>query len=346
MNQLLVLDGDFEAQLLRRSKHANEVGKSFMLQVITSEPYSVLQTHMDFLRAGAQLIRTNTHRISTGSIGTHMNLDSTEVKPMVDMAVNLAKKAIMKYLHEVHDQKTSVEQYNFSSRPILAGCCGSYNATLFDNVFDTWKLTESLSLNYLSWFHQQRMQVLLNANVDLLTFESIPTLREVDAIITVLKLHPTARALITFLCTENGKLLDGSNFADVAVHCYNSLTNQIFAIGTEANNAIADWTLQVMKNINYNREDKIPFVLYVSQSQLHTMWGEDKFSLSQQHNYVQDWLDAGICCIGGGSNTVAQDIRMICKEVNNYCIYTNRAFASDKGSCPVYTRIQKNLSRL
>ncbi|XP_014470866.1 PREDICTED: homocysteine S-methyltransferase 1-like [Dinoponera quadriceps] len=344
MDKFMVLDGDFKAELRRHFPEAENFGNAFTLHALKKDRWAVFKTHLAFLRAGAQIIRTNTYQVSIGAVARHLNLPPIECAEMIQRAVKLAKQAVMWY-GEKTGEDTSSEQFE-THRPLIAGSCGSYMVSLLDDTSDKCKVKSTdiaiqKSVSYLKLFHKQHIRELLEADVDLLAFESIPSKNEVNAIIDALKDHPKICAWITFYCPQNTNLVDGSDFAQTAVHCYNSLPEQIIAIGAECDSPTA--MTQLMRNLNNSRKSKIPFMLCADKNFLPTTRNASVSSAAQQHNFVQEWWDAGVRYIGGGTDTVAEDIQHICKKVEYFCESTGELFLTGK---PCSYRNKKHLFKL
>lgn len=312
----MVLDGDFEAQLYHRLNLTSELDKTFTLQILKSNRFAVFQTHLDYLRAGAQIIRTNTSRASLDSFRIHSYLSLHEYLQMIEVASKLAKQAVFKYYEEIGGDSSNVRLYQLN-RPLMAGSCSGYSSTIFANAANPLAEIEQMSAKELWWFYKHRIDALMRTNVDLLTFDSISTMKEAKAIIETLRSYPQARALITFLCSQEAKLLDGNTFKKAATYCFTSLPKQFIAIGPEYFNS--DLIMPLIRKTNSRRSNKIPFLTYANKS---------LFPITEvQRNFVQGWIDNGVRYIGGGNGTIAEDIKEIRKQVDYYR-YSNYEYFS------------------
>src|SRR5207247_8998959 len=65
-------------------------------------------------------------------------------------------------------------------------------------------------------FHRPRMEVLLEAEPDLLAIETIPSGIETEAIVKLLDHLPEARAWMTFSCRDAERLHDGTPLVEAA----------------------------------------------------------------------------------------------------------------------------------
>jgi len=110
-----ILDGGFGRELARRGAPFRQPEWSAL--ALTEAPEIVKEVHLDFIRAGAEVVTTNNYAVVPFHIGQERF--DTEVKDLVNIAVMQAKKAV-----EESGQKV-----------LIAGCLpplfGSYRADLF-----------------------------------------------------------------------------------------------------------------------------------------------------------------------------------------------------------------------
>lgn len=110
-----ILDGGFGRELARRGAPFRQPEWSAL--ALTEAPDIVKEVHLDFIRAGAEVVTTNNYAVVPFHIGQERF--DTEVKDLVNIAVMQAKKAV-----EESEQKV-----------LIAGCLpplfGSYRADLF-----------------------------------------------------------------------------------------------------------------------------------------------------------------------------------------------------------------------
>ncbi|XP_014470855.1 PREDICTED: homocysteine S-methyltransferase 3-like [Dinoponera quadriceps] len=350
MDKLLVVDGDFKAELRRHFPRAEDFGRAFPLHALIEDRRAVMKTHLAYLRAGAQIIRTNTYYATKDAFEKHLKLTSPfDYTEYLHGAVNLAKHAVKIYGEETGEDMNS-EEYK-SRRPLIAGCCSSVMASLYDDeikkfyICDEEVIDDNLmySPDYLLFFHSWRVYDLLQAGVDILSFEAIPTFREAIAILNVLRYYKTrARAWISLLCPEDAKIVSRVDFPVVAAHCFKTLPKQIIAVGAECDSP--GTMIPAIRSLNGCLKDK-PCMLYTSKYVAPGKGniGASSSSATLQHGYVHEWWDAGVRYIGGGPDTVAEDIQQIREQVDYFYQSTDKSFLSRN---PCSYRNKKNLSKL
>ncbi|XP_017875831.1 uncharacterized protein LOC108622448 [Ceratina calcarata] len=314
--EIKVLDGGFSTQLSTHVGNVIDGDPLWTARFLITDPESVVSTHLDFLRAGANIILTGTYQASVDGFKKYMNLTEEESLDLFCKAVNYAKKAINLYKN---DMKTGENIAN--PNPLIAGSVGPYGACLHDASEYTGKYCSSVSEEMLMNWHRPRIQKLVNSDVDLLAIETIPCKREAQALVKLLKEFPNSKAWLSFSCSSDGEtIVDGSNFQDVATRCYRTaLPGQILAIGV---NCIAPQNVTaLLKGINKScNQDFIPLVVYPNSGEKYTVehgWtvAEEGYSL---HEFIHEWLDLGVRYIGGCCRTTATDIRKIRVEVEKW----------------------------
>lgn len=312
MQEVKVLDGGFSTQLATQVGDVIDGDPLWTARFLTTNPEAVIHTHLDFLRAGADIILTNTYQASIAGFSKYMNMTEEESLNTIRKAVYYAKEAMNLYKRSLENGK-SVPNPN----PLIAGSVGPYGACLHDASEYTGKYCSTLSRKILMDWHRPRITQLINSGINLLAIETIPCKQEAEALIHLLKEFPDIKAWISFSCRSDGKsIADGSDFQSLALYCYKeALPGQILAVGV---NCIAPQHVSsLLKGINGNcNQEFIPLVVYPNSGEKYTvetgwMKEEEGYSL---HKFVHEWLDLGVRYIGGCCRTSAIDVEKIrCK---------------------------------
>ncbi|XP_011174835.2 homocysteine S-methyltransferase YbgG [Solenopsis invicta] len=308
-----ILDGGFSGQLSRHVGTKIDGDPLWTARFLKTNVNAVHTTHLDFLRAGADIIETNTYQASLPGMMRYLNTSERESLDLFTTAVSLAKRAVEEYAREKH---ISPEQ-----RPLIAGSCGPYGAYLHNASEYTGSYGKNMSQQELMDWHRPRVKALLDAGVDLLALETIPCIKEAEALLKLLKEYPHARAWLSFSCRDDKFISDGSVFQEMAVHCYRTLPLQIIAVGV--NCIDPRHVTPLLKNINANassKQDFIPLVVYPNRGGSCSATGEwtavpDDHSLNLP---ISEWLDLGVRYIGGCCKIFAEDIKTIRSEVIRY----------------------------
>lgn len=309
-----VLDGGFSGQLSRHVSTKIDNDPLWTARFLQTNAAAVYDTHMDFLRAGADIIETNTYQASVPGMMKYLSVSERESLDLFDKSVRLARGAVDDHVRE---KRIPVE-----SRPMVAGSCGPYGAYLHDASEYTGFYGKSMSRRELIDWHRPRVKALLDAGVDLLAFETIPCVEEAEAFLELLKEYPHARAWLSFSCRDDQSISDGGVFQSTAVRCYRALPSQIVAVGV--NCIDPKHVTPLLKGINVegasSGQDFIPLVVYPNRGGSLSASGE-WIAVQDDHSLnlpISEWLNLGVRYIGGCCKIFAEDIELIRAEVNRH----------------------------
>ncbi|XP_072745004.1 homocysteine S-methyltransferase [Anoplolepis gracilipes] len=316
MPTVRVLDGGFSGQLSRHVGTKIDGDPLWTARFLATDPHAVYATHLDFLRAGVDIIETNTYQASVPGLMKHLNISERESLDLLAKAVTLAKKAV-----DVYTQETDPQKPHIDIKPMVAGSCGPYGAYLHDSSEYTGSYGKSISRQELIDWHRPRVQALLDAGVDLLALETIPCVEEAEALLELLREFPHARAWLSFSCQDGQLLADGSVFQEVAVRCYRTLPSQIVAIGV--NCIDPKYVTPLLKGINgsaLSADLFVPLIVYPNRGGCSETgkWiaVPDNHSLNLP---ISEWLAMGVHYIGGCCKIFAEDVKTIRSKVDQYC---------------------------
>ncbi|KAL6448425.1 hypothetical protein ACFW04_000387 [Cataglyphis niger] len=316
MTIVKVLDGGFSGQLSRHVGAKIDGDPLWTARFLATDPDAIYATHLDFLRAGVDVIETNTYQASVPGLSKYLNVSERESLDLLAKAVAQAKKAVDVYIRETDN----LRKPHIRTRPMVAGSCGPYGAYLHDSSEYTGFYGKSVSRQELIDWHRPRVQALLDAGVDLLALETIPCVEEADALLELLREFPHARAWLSFSCRDGQLLADGSIFQEVAVRCYRTSPSQIVAVGVNCIDPRYVTSLLKGINVNASSRDFIPLIVYPNRGGSCSATGEwiavpDDHSLNLP---ISEWLDMGVRYIGGCCRIFAEDIKTIRSKVDQY----------------------------
>nr|XP_018904361.1 PREDICTED: homocysteine S-methyltransferase 1-like [Bemisia tabaci] len=294
-----LLDGGVSTQL------ANHVDIStvekgdplWCARFLVTDKQAVINTHRDYVRAGSDIIETNSYQASIPGFMKYLNLSFEESVALLQESVNLAKQAIEE------EKKVNPTIGNV----LVAGSCGSYGAFLHDGSEYRGDFMDRVSLEEITSFHEQRMKALVDANVDLLAIETIPTQAEAEILTELLKKFPGIKAWIAFSVKDESHLSCGDDFVKAATSVWSKNPEQLIAVGVNCLNPnfVSPLVSPIVK--------QIPIIAYPNKGELwdgvNKKWvGQDGENVRPLIDYVSDWLDLGVSYIGGCCRTSASDI--------------------------------------
>lgn len=294
---LLVIDGAMGTELEVRGCSLND--KLWSAKVLIENPELIYQVHLDYLRVGADFLITASYQASVQGFARR-GIDEKQALELIKKSVDLAKQARDDYRTEIGQHKTV----------LVAGCVGPYATLLADG--SEYRGDYQLSHNEYVAFHRPRIQALVEAGVDFLCIETIPSISEIESQLQLLADFPTMTAYFSFSLRDAGHICDGTPLSTVT-----ALVNvQPQVIGVGVNCIALDKVSDVLAILN-NLTDK-PLLVYPNSGEQYDpvtkTWlsRNDKLSLV---DHIDEWLRLGAKMIGGCCRTGPRDIAQIADKI-------------------------------
>ena len=134
--------------------------------MLHDDPDAIIQAHLAFFAAGAQVATTASYQASLEGF-VRAGMDKPTAEQMIKRSVRLADQARVRF---------EDDQDHW-----IAGSVGPYGAALADG--SEYRGDYDVSIDELRQWHRPRIELLLEAGVDVLAFETIPCLAEVEALL-------------------------------------------------------------------------------------------------------------------------------------------------------------------
>lgn len=125
-----------------------------------------MQTHLDFLESGAEIILTNTYQASVEGYTQHLNLDREQSVELIKSTVELAHVARDKFVQTNADSRS----------PLIFASIGPYGAHLHDGSEYTGSYASKVTPAVLKKWHKVRIDACVQSGVDGLAIETMPCL--------------------------------------------------------------------------------------------------------------------------------------------------------------------------
>jgi homocysteine S-methyltransferase len=294
----LILDGALATELETKGCDLN--CKLWSAQVLVDDPNLIYQTHLEYFAAGADVAITSTYQASLKGL-TEAGYGEVEAISLIRKSVKLASRA--------RDEMLRVD----STRQLyIAGSVGPYGAYLSDG--SEYRGDYTLSIEDMKTFHRPRLQALLDAKIDVLACETIPSYGEIEALLSLLDDFKTP-AWISVTLKDGKHLSDGTSLAVVAKLLEKS--ENVVAIGF--NCVSAELVDEALDQISTNSTK--PFVVYpnsgegfdsTSKTWTGTVMGSSSFASSALR-----WSSSGAKLIGGCCRTTPADIKILKEALAN-----------------------------
>jgi len=286
-NSPLILDGAMGTELGRR-------GISIELPLwsagaLLENPEIVKQIHMDYIRAGADVITTDTFRTNSRTF-LKAELSKKDAFSATKKAVSIAKSA-MEYVKP--DKKIWIA----GSISPLEDC---YQPELSPD-YDT-ALIE----------HRENAMWLAEAGVDFILIETMNTLHEALAASRA-SLETKLPVITSFILDTNGNIFDGSDlFA-----AYSELKN----LGIQGFSINCTQHATISRVINkYHHKVTLPIAAYANASiyDKESGWKDDPdFTPVSYADIVSSWISKGVKIVGGCCGTTPEHIKKISSKTKS-----------------------------
>jgi homocysteine S-methyltransferase len=294
-NATVVLDGGLATELER--KGCNISGALWSAEILINEPELIKQVHLDYFNAGAVVAITASYQASVAGLLKHQpTMTPEQAKQLIQQSVRLAKAAM-----------TAAEAPGIERQLFVAGSVGPYGAYLADGSEYTGNY--ELPEQEMKDFHRPRVEALVNAGVDLLAFETIPSYAETVALLHLLQEFPHTDAWFSFTLADADHISDGVLLSKVVELLGES--EQVIAIGV---NCIAE-NMVNSALVTLQALTPKPLVVYPNSGEVYDAktktWSGELSSGVSQKEKAQRWRQLGARLIGGCCRTTPDSIAAI-----------------------------------
>ncbi|EJL91964.1 homocysteine S-methyltransferase [Pantoea sp. GM01] len=289
----LILDGALATELEARG--CNLADALWSAKVLMENPELIYQVHHDYFAAGAHVAITASYQATPQGFAAR-GLDEAQALALIKQSVQLAQRA-----------RDDYRASSASTAPLLvAGSVGPYGAFLANGA--EYRGDYALPEEEMKAFHRPRVKALLQAGVDLLACETLPSFAEAQALISLLAEFPDSSAWFSFTLRDAEHISDGTPLSQVA-----ELVNgapQVVAIGI---NCVALESVTPALRSLQAQSDK-PLLVYPNSGEQYDASSKTWHSAPSGctlHDKFHEWQLAGARLIGGCCRTTPQDIAAI-----------------------------------
>ena len=281
----LVLDGGMATELERGGADLRDA--LWSARLLKDDPGSIRRVHEAFFDAGADVAISASYQASFSGFADR-GIEAEEAATLMRRSVTLAREAA---------------GADGSDR-LVAASVGPFGATLADG--SEYRGDYGLSVGALAMFHRPRFETLLEAEPDLLAIETIPSIVEAEALVSLLEDHPEARAWISFSCRDGACISDGTPFADAMALAASS--DRVLAVGVNCTPPV------FISSLLEHAEVKKPLLVYPN---VGSTWDAASRSWILEGERPDPgasavtWRAAGATIVGGCCGSTPDDIRAI-----------------------------------
>ena len=193
----VILDGGLATELERRGADLSD--RLWSARVLIDDPDLIRDVHRDYFRAGADVAITATYQASGAGFAAD-GIDRVQATALMRRAVNLARSA---------------REQAGRQGLLIAASLGPYGAMRADGSEYRGNYGDASDAE-LTGFHRSRIDVLAAERPDLFAAETIPSMRETEALAGVLLETPEIPSWLSFSCRDGTRIADGTPIEEAA----------------------------------------------------------------------------------------------------------------------------------
>ncbi len=161
----VVLDGGLSTELERAGHDVSS--RLWSARLLRDDPEAIVAAHRAFVAAGARVATTASYQASFEGFAA-AGIDRAEAARLLTLSVALARRAT-----------DGLDAW-------VAASIGPFGATLADGSEYTGAYADALGVAGLRTFHRPRLEILVDAEPDVLACETLPSAVEVEALLAEL----------------------------------------------------------------------------------------------------------------------------------------------------------------
>ncbi|WP_445620155.1 homocysteine S-methyltransferase [Kushneria sp. Sum13] len=295
---LLIVDGALATELEARGCDLND--SLWSARVLAENPELIRQVHLDYFRAGADIAITSSYQATLEGYMAR-GMSEAEALELITRSVTLAVEARDDFWREAgHEGRP---------KPLVAASVGPYGAYLADG--SEYRGHYDIDEAGLVDFHRARMAALAAAGADVLACETLPSLIEAKALVTVLREFPDMSAWITFTAHDGEHISEGTPIAE----CARWLNDQPQVAALGVNCTALEHIPSLLEQMS-GATDK-PLIVYPNSGETYDAnsktWqgGCDAAHGAGFGEQAAQWYARGARLIGGCCRTTPEDVRAI-----------------------------------
>ncbi|XP_041054583.1 homocysteine S-methyltransferase YbgG [Carcharodon carcharias] len=296
-DEMTIVDGGLATELEAAGLDLQE-DPLWSARVLQTNPQAIKNVHARYLCSGADVITTATYQATVAGFVKYLSLKPEEAALLLQSGVQLAKEAVDEFLSESRSSERG--------KPLIAGSMGPYGAFLHDGSEYSGNYVEWMTKEELKAWHRPQMQYLVTAGVDLIAMETIPSQKEGEALVELLREFPNAKAWLSFSVKDEQCISHGEKFDDTLKFAIKS--DQLVAVGL--NCCPPDIVSPLLNTSNKNRGPERGWIVYPNSGERwnpNTRW-ENRPVNNQLAKFALEWKELGAKWIGGCCRTTPADI--------------------------------------
>ncbi len=281
---LIVLDGGIGTEILRRNLTWSD-------HQVTESPAAIRRLHEDYIRAGADVITTNSFQLARRSFVGHFR-DEAHMRhvgvPGLDTRAAEMLTASVRLCREARDKVAA-------GRPVaIAGAVTTLEWCFRPDLAPT---AEEMRAEY-----QEIMEVMAAAGADLILLETVNSVREAKIGLEAAR-QAGLHCWVGFVCDEAGRLFTGETFAD-AEEALAPLEPDVVLV----NCVPPDHATAGLRELLAARDGPCGLYPHIGRFDPPEWYFTDEYPPPKLFDQAQHWCEMGAQVIGGCCGTTPDHI--------------------------------------
>lgn len=263
-------------------------------KALFTNPGLVKKVHEAYIQAGADILVTNSYQISSPGF-QQLGYSHKDLAQKLLLSAQLADQA---------REQTSRAVW-------IAGGMGPYGAYLADGSEFTG--TYQVDREELYQFHFSRLAIMEKTAIDLIGFETIPSIKEAHVILQILETLNLPPSWISFSCKDEKHISDGTPIKEVAAW----LESQSVIDFVGVNCLAPKMSIEALKEMR--KKTSKPFIVYPNRGEVWDFENRCWIPDSGTTNFlplVSAWLQLDVKIIGGCCRTTPAMIQALYNHRN------------------------------
>ena len=268
--KIKLLDGSLSYPLENKGINLNT--RLWTAQVLIDDPHILSEIHSKYVKCGVDYISTSSYQLSHDAL-LQLGYRKKEINKIFKRSLDLAVKAV---------EKKEIE---------IVGSFGPFGSLLADGSEYTgkYKYDDLIIKDY----HKNNFKVINNQKLDIILYETIPSLKEIKIISDVIK-YSQKKFWISMTCNKNLKLRDNSSLKE-ACKILSEMDN-ISVIGVNCIDPLI--TSDIIKKLKDYSSKKI--LVYPNSGEKYNSYTKKWDGESSINNeLIKDWISLSPDIIGG-----------------------------------------------
>ncbi|XP_062853329.1 homocysteine S-methyltransferase YbgG [Trichomycterus rosablanca] len=294
-----ILDGGLATELEERGFQL-QGDPLWSAKILHTNPNTIKDVHYSYLQSGSDVITTATYQASIEGFTKHLGVKPEEAETLLRSGVQLAKEAAAEFMSSCATPDRR--------RPLVAGSVGPYGAFLHDGSEYTGNYACKMSVQELKDWHRPQVGSLVAAGADLLALETIPSLKEAEALVELLREFPDTKAWLSFTCKDAQSISDGNKFLSAVEVA--SKSTQLVAVGVNCSPPAL--VKPLLESARSHKAASMSWVVYPNSGEgwdPSTGWIKEKRTSFTELS--AEWKEQGALWIGGCCRIGPADIAQL-----------------------------------